>query len=166
MVEREPRCAPAENGRVVVSRLLPGTDLLTGIEKICRNNRISCGAVLSVVGSLAGATYQYVSRDPAEPSGVKYSEPKVVSRPVEFLSGQGLVGTEEDGSICVHLHGVCIDDSGWVFGGHFGREGNPVLATVEVVLQELRGGQLTRRYDPETGFSLFQMEEPAGVGGE
>jgi len=45
-----------------------------------------------------------------------------------------------------------------VFGGHFAAGGNPVLATIDLVIVEVIGAKLMRRHDPVVGLVMFSPE--------
>ena len=46
----------AHKGRTIAARLLPGTDLVTGIEDVCRAHHVQYGYLGSVMGRLRQAT--------------------------------------------------------------------------------------------------------------
>lgn len=148
----------SQKGRTVVGRLLPGVDLLEGLVDICKSHKIKSGAVLSLIGSLAKARYIYAVPDEENIIGIRYSDPLVVQGPLEFLSGQGTIGMEND-QVVIHLHGLLCDTHNKICGGHFIGGGNPVLATMEVVIQEFADVKVARLADCQTGFSLFKYFE-------
>ena len=150
----------ASRGKTVVSRLLPGSDLIQGIKTICGQCRIRQAAITTVIGTLVHAELVYVVPDPASTLGVKYVEPVRIEGPLELLSGQGMIGEDDQGGPSIHLHGVLSGPDMRLFGGHLVENGNPVLATAEITIQELLGVEMKRRYDEETGFVLFQFEPP------
>ena len=43
--------------RVIVARLLPGTDLLEGLQAVCEKHGLRNGVVISAIGSLDGVRY-------------------------------------------------------------------------------------------------------------
>jgi predicted DNA-binding protein with PD1-like motif len=144
-------------GKQVLARLLPGTDLITGIEKICARQGIAQGAVISAIGTLSHATIVYVVNRIETPLGVKYVPPQKMEGPFELLGAQGFVGRNADDTLSVHLHGSLSGPDMAVYGGHFVKGGNPVLATAEIMLQALDGPDMARGYDEETGFELFKF---------
>ncbi len=147
----------SKKGKSVIGRLLPGTDLIKGIEKICQENRIDRGTIITVIGSLVHAEIGYVIPDKNTRLGVKYVEPVRVEGPLELLSGQGMIGQANDGKLSIHLHGLMSGPDMKVFGGHFVENGNPTLATVEIMTQENPDIQMLREHDEETGFTLFNF---------
>jgi predicted DNA-binding protein with PD1-like motif len=151
----------ASHGKQVLARLLPGTDLIAGIEQICAQQGIIQAAVLSAIGTLSHATIVYVVPQKDAALGVAYVPPQRLDGPFELLAAQGFVGMDTDDSISVHLHGSLSGPDMTVYGGHFIKGGNPVLATAEIMIQELSGVAMNRGYDKETGFELFQFSPKA-----
>jgi predicted DNA-binding protein with PD1-like motif len=140
--------------RVISGRLLPGTELIGGIQSMCMDNGLKCGVVVCGIGSLANARLTYaVNRGEI---GIKYSDPITISGPFELLSCQGIIGHTSSGEFSIHLHGIISDSDMKLYGGHF-TEGCKVLATVEIGIMELPYADLLREYDEETGFLLFKF---------
>lgn len=147
----------SEKGRRIVGRLLPGADLIKGIEAMCRRHEVACGTIASVIGSLTRASIVYAVPDESGKIGIRYSDPVRIEGPLELLACQGLVGLSADGVTSIHLHGLMSDPKMTVYGGHFLEDGNPVLATAEVLVQETSDVRMVREPDEETGFSLFKF---------
>ena len=151
-------------GRLLVGRLLPGSDLIGGLEQACDEHGLRFAAVLACYGSLSAAGFKFLQLPPGE------SRPRLVSHHlgerVEFMGGQGLVCETEDGGRATHLHGSISDASGAVSGGHFMPHENPVYNNMDFVLQELRGVRLIRSHDPETDTVEMRVEaeEPMTAG--
>ena len=153
----------SKHGKSVIGRLLPGTDLIKGIEKICRDNQIDRGTIITAIGSLIHAEIVYLIPDEKTRLGAKYVEPVRIEGPLELLSGQGMIGQAKDGKLCIHLHGLMSGPDMKVYGGHFVENGNPTLATVEIMVQENLDIQMVRDHDEETGFTLFNfLKNPHG----
>lgn len=146
----------ASAGRAMFVRLEPGTDLLSGILEACAEKGIKQASISTVIGSLARARFVYAIPDKGGKLGIIYSEPAEVEGPLEFITGQGIVGVSDTGEAAIHFHGVISDSRMKVYAGHFVEGGNPVLATIEVVIQELVGVRLIRSFDEDTGFPLFK----------
>ena len=140
--------------KVVMLRVLPGSDIIEGIEEVCRDLQMNSGAITCCIGSLQRVSFLIAV--PLETKiGAGYSEPKILDGPLEFLSAQGMIGEEEDGGIFVHLHGVLSDRDGEVCGGHLIKGENPVLITCEIMISAVEGVRMKRRYDPETEMKLL-----------
>lgn len=148
------RYAIGQSGRVVVARLLPGTDLVATLRAICMEHSIRAGVVLGALGTLQRVRLLTVARVPTHKSGVGYSEPLVLDGPIEFINGQGIISELEDGTIFVHFHGTVTDTAMNIYAGHFDPIGNPVLSTMDVTIIETIGVQVNRELDPETDLVL------------
>ena len=135
-------------------RLLPGTDLVKGITKVCTDHDITAGIVTSVMGTLQRATLYTAAPRPDLKGGIGYSEPMLIPGPLEFITGQGLLSVLEDGELFLHLHGLIIYQEMRIYGGHFGPGGNPVLSTIDVAITEALGVRVPRVFDPETELVL------------
>lgn len=136
-------------GKSIAARLLPGTDLLTGIEELCRENGIAYAQIATCFGSLQKSGYYYLVPDPSAYLGASYGPLQQKEGPIEFLSGTGFV-CQREGEFEIHLHGTIADQHGAVFGGHFVKGENPVY-TVDVLVTEVLGMDLTRKLDGESG---------------
>ncbi len=88
-----------------------------------------------------------------------YSDPVELDGPIEFLNAQGIVAKGENGEYLVHLHAVMSDKDMKVYGGHVVDDGNIVLATIDLVLNEISDINLARKYDKDSGFYFFTPEE-------
>ena len=143
--------------RTIVGRLLPGTDLVGGIEKICLDNRIDNGIIVSAIGSLKQANIVYAVPDPSNKIGIKYCAPTIIDGPLELLPCQGTIGLTTEKKLSIHLHGLMSDAHMKVYGGHFVEGGNIVLATVEIMIVNVPDIQVVRGLDDETGFPLFKF---------
>jgi predicted DNA-binding protein with PD1-like motif len=148
--------AAAIGGRLIVGRLLPGADLIGGLEAACDAHGVRFAAVVSCYGSLSAAGFRFLQIPDGE------SHPRLVGHRVEerveFMGGQGLVCERPDGSRETHLHGSISDSSGAVSGGHFVAGENPVFNNMDFVVQELRGVRLVREHDPVTDTIEMRVE--------
>ena len=147
----------SEAGKRIVGRLLPGTDLIDGIEAMCQQHQVAGATIVSVIGSLTQAEMVYAVPDEAGKIGIRYHDPVTIRGPLEILSCQGFVGQSDQGPLSVHLHGLVSDPAMRVVGGHFLAGGNPVLATAEILIQECSDVRMIREQDEETGFPLFKF---------
>ena len=138
----------------VIIRVLPGSDVIEGIEEVCQNLGIKSGAIISCIGSLQRSSLMFVVPLNNKVGG-GYGDPKVLKSPCELLCGQGTIGQEEGGEITVHLHGVVSDKEGHLHGGHLVKGENPVLITCEVMVAQMEGINIIRAHDPETDYRVF-----------
>jgi predicted DNA-binding protein with PD1-like motif len=157
--ERRARYAVGQAGRVIVARLLPGTDLVATIGEICAEHDIRAGVVLGSLGTLQRARLLTVARVPTHKSGVGYSDPLLLEGPIEFINGQGIISELEDGTIFVHFHGTITDTEMRLYAGHFDPVGNPVLSTMDITIVETIGVHVRRELDPETELVLNYPRE-------
>ena len=148
----------AHKGRTIAARLLPETDLVTGIEEVCRVHHIQYGYFASVIGSLQQAAYVIAIPEPSAPLGFKYCERIIEKGPIDFICGQGVICQSEKNELLIHLHAHGVTPDGKNFAGHFSAGGNPVLATIDLVIVEVDGAKLMRRYDPQVGLVMFSPE--------
>lgn len=138
--------------RVVIARILPGEDLVTGISEACKKHGIKYGIITSCIGSLDAMYLQYYF-EPKDPVNDPFGADRdlVSKEPTVLISGQGLVcENEEDGSIDVHLHAVMRDNHGKVYGSHIPVGGNIAQYTIDVAIEEVGGIKLIRAWDDET----------------
>jgi len=132
---------------------------MNGIKKVCEDNGVRYGAVLVAFGSVRKLTYQVLGPKEGTKLGAAYTEPQVIPGPVEVLGIQGVIFETEEGEMVLHLHGSFSDKDGKVYGGHVVQGGNPILATLDVVIGEVTDARLIRRYDEETDLNLFTPEQ-------
>jgi len=145
-------------GKMVAVRLLPGTDLMNGLKKVCEDNGVRHGIPLTAIGSLRKLTIQVLVPNEKVKLGAAYTQPQTIPGPIEILGIQGVIVETETGEVALHLHGIFCDKDGKTFGGHIVPGENPILATLDAVIGEVAGVRLTRRYDEETDLNLFSPE--------
>ena len=148
----------AHKGRTIVVRLLPGTDLVSGIEAACRFHHVQYGYFGSVIGSLQKATFVIPVTDTAALLNFRYCDPIEFAGPIELIGGQGVICQSEAGELMIHLHAQGVTPEQRTFGGHFSAGGNPVLATIDMVIVEVDGAKMMRRFDPECGLVMLSPE--------
>lgn len=141
---------------MIVGRLLPGADLIRGIEQVCDEHHVRYAAVTFAYGSLSGASFKRLSIPSGESRAVL--TPMTLDKRVEFLAGQGLVCDSAEGGRDTHLHGCISDETGSVMGGHFVAGENPVYNNLDFTLQELLGVRLVRRFEESTRTVEMEIE--------
>ena len=150
--------AEARTGRTIAARIMPGVDLVGGIAEICQEHDVKHGYFVSVMGSLSEAVYVIPISSPDSPLGFKYCEPISVQGPIDLICGQGVICQSEQGETLIHLHAQGVTPDRVVFGGHFAVGGNPVLATIDLVIVEVTEAKFLRRLDPVVGLAMFSPE--------
>lgn len=139
-------------GRIIPARLKPKTDLIDGIEKICRDFGVKNAFVCCSIGSLEKAEFLSIVPKTGTPLKSGYSDPVKIEGPIEFTSGMGIVCKDEKGELVTHFHAVFNDHKFVPHGGHMIKGKNPVIATMDLLIVEVSGVDITRKYDEETGF--------------
>lgn len=133
-------------GRIFVGRFKLRSDLLMSLTEFCKEENIKLG-VFSVIGALTNAKLGYYDQD-----AKKYVECVSLEKKLEITSCIGNISLK-DVEIFVHAHIILADHKGHCYGGHL-MPGSIIFAA-EYYIKELAGAKLERRYDPETGLSLW-----------
>ncbi len=147
------------SGRVFVMKLAPGCDLLKSVEYIANKENIRSAVILSGTGSLRQATIRNVKSIPEKPPITDKNRvytPK--NEPLELLSFNGNI-SRKNGEVFIHSH-ISISsgvDDGKTYGGHL-VEGCIVLATCEVIIQEIAGLTMERKLDPVTQVNELEFK--------
>ncbi len=144
--------------RVLVLRLKPGTDLLGGIRSACERYAIHNGVILSAIGSLACVRYCDVEALPGKKCGYGYGAVLRLDEPIELTGAGGVICSDAEGSINLHIHISMSDKTGKAWGGHL-VEGTRVLMTADIVLGEIGGVSMLREYDPEMDVYLLSPRQ-------
>ena len=129
--------------KTVAVRLKPGVDLVKEIKRVCDENNIEAGVILSGVGGLSRAKI----RVPVVGGKTKYIKPGNL----EIVS---LDGTVSKSGIHVHISGS--DTEGKVWGGHL-KEGSIVRTTCELVIGILPNTKFTREMDDDTSYDELKI---------
>ena len=149
----EMEMAEGRLGRVIALRLKPGTDVLLGLTEACRRPGITNGVILSAIGSLDGVSYCNPVELPTK-AGYGYGEVLHLTGPIELTSGAGIICHDDEGNTNLHVHMSLSDRYGNAHGGHL-VEGTKVLLTVDVMLAEVDGLVMGRKFDNELEVPLF-----------
>ena len=140
-------------GRVIAIRLRPGTDVLKGLEEACSRHGINNGVILSAIGSLNGVQFCDVTEVPTK-AKFGYGEQLHLTGPIELTSGMGIVCHDDADVTNLHVHVTMGDRYGGAYAGHLA-EGTKVLMTVDVVIAEIEGLVMARKWDDELEIPLF-----------
>ena len=146
--------AQGKLGRVVALRLRPGTDVLLGLEEACKRAGINNGVILSAIGSLDGVQFCNPVELPEKNAGYGYGETLHLTGPIELTSASGIICHDDAGNTNLHVHISLSDRHGNAHGGHL-VEGTKVLLTVDVILAEIEGLVMGRKFDQELEVPLF-----------
>lgn len=143
-------------GKTVAARLLPDTDLIEGIEEVCKKNNIK-HAYVTCFGSFKKCGYMYLVPKEDAKVGAGYGNVLQKDGPVEFLNGTGVV-CQNNNAYDTHFHATMCDSSGNVFGGHIVKGYTPTLTTVDLIIFEIKDIEMLRVYDEETDLTQFLPE--------
>ena len=135
-----------ESGTVLVFDR--GDEVVSTLTAFAKDNHIAA-AHFTAIGAFSDAGLGYF--DPQKKDYVKNQ----VNEQVEVVSLIGDIALDK-GEPKVHAHVVVGKKNGAAMGGHL-LEAH-VRPTLELVLQE-SGEQLQRKFDPESGLALIDLEE-------
>ena len=140
-------------GRIIALRLTPGTDVLLGLTEACKRAGINNGVILSGIGSLNGVQYCNPVELPPK-AGYGYGETLHLTGPIELTNASGIICHDDEGNTNLHVHMTVTDRHGNAHGGHL-VEGTKVLLTTDVVIAEINGIVMGRKFDNELEVPLF-----------
>ena len=132
-------------GPIHLVRVPTGEDLLAYLDGFVAERGITT-AWLSYLGALTTAALRYYDQREKQYSDFHIHEH------LEVVSGTGNVSLL-NGKPFIHTHAVLADAAGRAFGGHV-NYGCEVWA-LEVKIEELSGEAPIRRFDEQTGLSLW-----------
>jgi uncharacterized protein len=151
------KSAVGQSGRTVVMRLLPGTELCSGILQACRKHGIRGGIIIGCFGSLGKILLSYAK--PPVPGKDPFKDRDLIAEmPLSLLSAQGMICTDEKGELAIHLHGILHGDDGNFYGSHIPVGNNYVYNTVDVAVMEVEGVRMGRTWDEETKHPEFDPQ--------
>ena len=139
--------------RVLAIRLKPGTDVLLGLEEACKANGINNGVILSAIGSLKDPHFCDVVELPTK-AGYGYGETLHLTGPIELTNASGIICHDDEGNTNLHVHMTVTDRHGNAHGGQL-VEGTKVRRTVDVIIGEISGVIMGRKFDNELEVPLF-----------
>ena len=139
-------------GRVVMTRLDPGADLMAAVKDVCRRQEIRAGVVLSITGSLEEAVVQKFAPGRHTVHSVR------VPGPIE-VSGHGILG---------RIHAPEQGDkpfsfSGYVHGDVYAHVHHTMTSATETICGHAMPGCLVRSHHPVSHFTIM-VAEIEGVG--
>ena len=141
-------------GRVFVLRLEDGDHLPDVIEDFAAQKKIRSGMCIFVGGIDSGGKIVVGPEDGSK------MPPKPMLFTLEGVHEVAAVGTlfsDESGKPILHMH-AAMGRSGKTRSGCI-RPGVDVWKIGEVIIQEVTGTSAARLKDPETGFTLLEIEE-------
>lgn len=139
--------AVGTSGRVLAVRLLPGQDVVQGIMGLIKEKDLRSGTI-TAIGSLRSATVVYPNSMEFGDNPMDVAVFHKMEGPVELGIGHGVFGREEDGEVNMHFHGLIMDKDGNMRTGNLLPGSAPVLATVDLTIQEFDGLEIKPTLDP------------------
>lgn len=127
----------------IIFRLHPGDDLRLEIEKKVKQEKITAGCLLSIVGSLKQANLRLADG----------KTEKMMKENFEIVSGTGTVSING-----THIHLSLARKKGIVLGGHL-KEGCIVNTTAEIILLSFENHEFNRILDQSTGYKELQINK-------
>lgn len=143
-------------GRRIFSRILPDSEMMLSIQEICKKHNIENAYISTCIGSLKKVSFVYALKDLNSFYKIKYSEPVEIEGSIEFLGAQGIIAKDNQGKYQIHVHAQFSDETMKVYGGHLLNEGNIVLATIDVIINEIIDINIRRNYHAKSGFYFFE----------
>ena len=131
--------------KVHIFRIKPKQELAGEITRYCRQNSISSGVVMGIIGSVVNAKLNFLKELPG-----KY-ETKEYKGPLEIVGAQGSVALK-DTELIVHVH-LQVSSQNECRGGHLVEA--EVFSTAEIAIGEL-DYQLYRYADDYKGLNELQ----------
>lgn len=145
-------------GKIIVRQLLANTDLLESIKKVCAENGIRYGTMLTAVGSLHKLTIEGVVPSTTSKSGTQFGPPREIPGPLQLISLVGTIFDNEKGEMDTHIHGSFVDMEGKIHGGHLIEGGNTIATRLVVVIGQIANVKLVERYDQQSGHRILHLE--------
>jgi uncharacterized protein len=146
---------------VYVLRLLPGTDLIEGIEEFAAKEGITHGVILSMLGTLKDGAFRNPRIDTTLPivreyEGADQIDTYAFERPVEIVGGAGNLFPRGD-KIEAHIHLIVSQDGAKTMAGHLFR--GSIWTQGEIFIAKLAGvAHVLRRHEADTGLWQIQVD--------
>lgn len=137
----------------VYIRMDRGDEIIGSILDVCRKEGIM-SATFNGIGGCGEAEIQTLIPENNE------FETRTIKGMLELVSITGNVISDEDGEIYQHTHALISykeDGKHHVSGGHI--KSLTVSYTAEIELRPVIGGEIKRKYDPETGTGFWKFED-------
>lgn len=148
MTQKKTISAIGRQGRLLAARLLPGEDVVESIIELMKTNNIT-SCTITAIGSLRAAKVAWAGSMEFGDNPMDVAVFHEMEGPVELGVAHGLCGTDEFGQVVMHIHALIMDKEGNMRCGNLVPGSAPVLATVELTMQEFDGLELNPTLDPE-----------------
>jgi len=141
-------------GRVVAARIEPGQDTVETIIELIKESGFKAGTV-TAIGSLLAATVMLPHTTDMNRPLSEIISPYTMEGPVELGIGWGIFGTDADGQVLMHIHGLILDKQGNMRCGNLVPGSAPVMVTVDLTIQELLDLEIRPVLNPVLGHKLL-----------
>ena len=111
MKEIKAHSALGKPGRLLAARLLPEQDVVEGIIGLVKMHDIKSGTV-TAIGSLRSAKVVWAGSMEFGENPMDVAIFHEMKGPVELGVAQGVFGSDEDGQVVIHIHGMIMDKEG------------------------------------------------------
>ncbi len=125
-----------------------GDEVMSTLTEFARANKL-LASHFTAIGAFQRVTFRYFDRETSEYQKIPLNEQ------VEVLMFAGDI-SDDDGKPKVHAHVVVGKRDGTAHGGDVGEA--YVYPTLELILEQTPD-YLRRKYDPETGLSLIDLDQ-------
>lgn len=150
----KPITAIGQVTRVMAVRLNPGMDVLRGLTDACLEHGINNGVIVSGIGGVTKAVICDPTYFPDRKQPYNYGEPIVLEELLSISGLSGIICHDDDGTVNLHVHIGLSNEQGVAYAGHL-KEGTITMLTVDAVIAEIGGLQMSRKFDPELEVPLF-----------
>ncbi len=144
--------------RIMALRLKPKTDMLKEMEKACRAHGIRNGVIVSGIGGVTRAAICDPQVFPERKQPYNYGDPIILEMPLSISGVSGIICHDDQDEINLHVHVSFSDEHGNCYAGHL-VEGTRVMLTVDLVIAEVDGLSMSRKFDEELEVPLFCPEQ-------
>lgn len=134
---------------IFMGKMQHGADLLEELTTICKGRNIQLGGI-EAIGAVQKASIAFYNQTKREYVFITIDEP------LEITSLTGNISIK-DGTPFVHAHVTLADSTGKVYGGHLAP--GTIVFACEFIIKTFDGLMLERRFDEDTGLSLWSLPE-------
>ena len=138
-------------GETYYIRMDRGDEIVSTLKNICRQEGI-LSATYSGIGGCSDVEMQVFIPEKKEFETTK------VEGMLELVSLMGDVVCDDEGKLCHHTHAMFAykeGDEHKVIAGHM--KSTTVLYTAEIELRPVKGGVISKQFDPETGTGFWKF---------
>jgi len=147
MPEKKWVAASGKPGGVVAARIERGNDAINSIIELIKECGFKSGTVTGI-GSLNSAKVIWGRTTDLTRPIEEIIVPYTMEGPVDLGIGWGMFGTEEDGNVFLHFHAIIMDKEGNMRCGNLQPGTAPVMATLDIKIQELVDLEIKPTLDP------------------